>query len=94
MGAISSSPHTILDLTECTFIDSSGIGVIVRAQRALLTRIGPDPTLLVVAVAPQVQKVLELTGVNQVVRIYDDLPTAMIAAPDYAPRPIRSTISS
>jgi anti-sigma B factor antagonist len=49
----------ILDLREVTFLDSSGLRSIVRAQHHLGTR---DRTLMVEGLSPAAERVLEITG--------------------------------
>lgn len=77
LRAISSSAHTVVDLSACTFIDSSGIGMIVRAQHLLRSRIGADPELRLVVREPSVIKTLELTGISEITRICDSLEEAL-----------------
>ena len=62
--------HLTLDLSEVTFLDSSGLGVIVKAlKRAKEGTIVFD----VVAVNDRVIKVFKLTGLDSVLEIYPTL---------------------
>jgi anti-sigma B factor antagonist len=65
----------VVDLSDVTFIDSSGLGVLVQAHRSGLER---DTRLLVVASSP-VRKLLRLTALDTVLETYDDLAAAEAA---------------
>ena len=58
--------HLILDLKEMTFMDSSGIGVILGRYRALSQRGG---TVAVKNMNPHVEKIFILSGMNQIIQI-------------------------
>lgn len=77
LRAISTSAHTVVDLSACTFIDSSGIGMIIRAQRLLRSRIGADPELRLIVREPSVIRTLELTGISEITRICSSLDEAL-----------------
>jgi len=62
--------HLTLDLSEVTFLDSSGLGVIVKAlKRAKEVNVTFD----VVAANDRVLKVFKLTGLDAVIEIYPTL---------------------
>jgi anti-sigma B factor antagonist len=65
----------VADLSEVTFLDSSGLGVLVQAHRTATER---DNRLLVVA-SPPVRKLLRLTGLDTVLETYDRLSAAEAA---------------
>ena len=65
----------LADLSGVTFIDSSGLGVLVQAHRTALER---DTRLMVVASSP-VRKLLRLTALDTVLETFDDLATAEAA---------------
>jgi anti-sigma B factor antagonist len=65
----------VADLSQVTFLDSSGLGVLVQAHRTALERAN---RLVVVASAP-VRKLLALTGLDTVLETYDELPAAEAA---------------
>jgi anti-sigma B factor antagonist len=65
----------VADLSQVTFLDSSGLGVLVQAHRTALER---DNRLVVVA-SPPVRKLLKLTGLDTVLETYDQLSTAEAA---------------
>ena len=60
----------IVDLSDVTFIDSSGLSVLVQARQRLGTSSTGNPIRLVV-VRPAVQRIFEITGLDQVFEIYD-----------------------
>jgi anti-anti-sigma factor len=62
----------IVDLSRITFLDSSGLGVLVLAYR---TATQSDTRLLVVVSEP-VGKLLRLTGLDTVLETYDELSAA------------------
>ena len=68
----------VADLSRITFLDSSGLGVLVQAHRTGTER---DTRVLVVASAP-VRKVLRLTGLDTVLETYDSLSAAEAAVSD------------
>ena len=65
----------IVDLSRITFLDSSGLGVLVQAYRTAREQ---DTRLLVVASEP-VRKLLRLTGLDTVLDTYDTLSAAETA---------------
>lgn len=65
-----STSHLTLDLSEVTFLDSSGLGVIVKS----LKRAKEAETVFdVVAANDRVLKVFKLTGLDAVIEIYPTL---------------------
>ena len=58
--------HLALDLSGVTFMDSSGIALILRAQRRMQTLGG---SLLVCRVPQQARRVLDAAGIDRVVTI-------------------------
>lgn len=68
----------VADLSQVTFLDSSGLGVLVQGHRTALER---DNRLVVVA-SPPVRKLLRLTGLDTVLETYDELPAAEAALSD------------
>jgi anti-sigma B factor antagonist len=73
--------RAIFDLSGVTFIDSSGIGTLVRCL-AKLKKLGG--TLRLTGVKGMVKGVLELTQIDKVLQIY---PTASEALQDLPPVP-------
>ena len=74
-------PWVIFDLSRVTYVDSSGVGTIVRILGRLKKAGG---TLRLAGVKGMVEGVLKLT---QVVRIIDCYPTAADASKDLPPVP-------
>jgi anti-sigma B factor antagonist len=68
----------VADLSQVTFLDSSGLGVLVQAHRTALER----GNRLVVVASPPVRKLLRLTGLDTVLETYDELPAAEAALSD------------
>jgi anti-anti-sigma factor len=67
-------PHTLLvDLSEVTFLDSGGLGLLVAAYNDLKQR---DAALVLTNLSPRIRKVLALSGLDQVFAIRDDRPQA------------------
>ncbi|MCR6545828.1 anti-sigma F factor antagonist [Dehalobacterium formicoaceticum] len=58
--------HLILDFTEVSFIDSSGLGVILGRYKRL-TEIGG--TVQICGVNDQIEKILELSGFGRIMKI-------------------------
>jgi anti-anti-sigma factor len=58
----------ILDFAELTFLDSTGIGLVIRSQRELQDRGGQ---LIIRAPRSHVRKVLDVTQVATVIEIQD-----------------------
>ena len=67
----------VVDLTETTFIDSTGLGVLIRGVQRLETERG---RLAVVCADPNMVKVFEVTGLNRVFSIYASREEALAQA--------------
>lgn len=61
----------VLDLAEMTFMDSSGIGVLLGRYRILRDRGG---LLCVTHMNPQVAKLFHMAGMDRVIRPLNDAP--------------------
>jgi anti-sigma B factor antagonist len=59
----------ILDMSQVAFIDSSGLGAVVAAMKA----IGPDRQLELSGLTETVQKVFRLTRMDTIFKIHDTL---------------------
>lgn len=66
--------HLILDLKETSFIDSSGLGVILGRFKSISQRGGK---LAAVNVPPHLQKVFELSGLLKIMGIYSSTQDAL-----------------
>lgn len=67
--------RVVLDLTNVTFIDSSGLGAIVATMKLL----SPERKLVLAGLNPAVEKVFQLTRMNTVFEIFLTLEEAMNA---------------
>jgi anti-sigma B factor antagonist len=76
MAAQAPGSPVILDLSQVTFIDSSGLGAVV----AVLKLLGPQRPLHLAAPQPNVAKVFRLTRMDSVFTIHDTVPTSLRAA--------------
>lgn len=77
------APRAILDLSEVEFIDSSGLGAIVAAMKAM----SPGQRLDLAGLAPMVDKVFRLTRMDTIFALYPTLAEAEAAAGGAAPPP-------
>jgi anti-anti-sigma factor len=66
--------HLVIDLKEVGFLDSSGLGSLVRAM-TMSQKEGGQAKLS--GVGPQVRKLLEMTKLDSVFEIYDDPESAI-----------------
>lgn len=67
--------NVVLDLSAVDFIDSSGLGAIVAAQKLL----GPDRELELAGLQGAVAKVMSLTRMDTVFQIHPDVAAAETA---------------
>jgi anti-anti-sigma factor len=65
--------NVIVDLTECTFIDSSGLELLALASWRLAA-IDPRRELIVVSPRSAVRRILDLTGMDHIVTVRDARP--------------------
>jgi anti-anti-sigma factor len=71
-----SHPSVVVDMSKLRFIDSSGIGLMIRAHRAT-DHAGALCTVL--SRGSQVERVFSLAGVDRALRIYFDRDEALTA---------------
>lgn len=69
--APSAPPRVILDLASVRFLDSSGLGAVIGAMKALAPK-----RLELAHLTPNVRKVFELTHMNRIFTIHPVLPVA------------------
>jgi len=67
------SPQIVVNLARVTYIDSSGLGILMAARREVLKGGG---RLALCGMTKDVRMVLELTRLNKFFEIYDDEATA------------------
>jgi anti-sigma B factor antagonist len=61
----------MINMCDCTFIDSTGLGVIVEAWKKLEARNGNGPALSICCPAVEVRRLLEVTGLDQEIEVRD-----------------------
>jgi len=66
--------HIIFNLGGLTFIDSSGLGVILGRYRKVTENGG---RVAITNVPPRFNRILELSGVNRLIPVYDDEAEAL-----------------
>jgi len=71
----------VVDLSRVVFIDSSGIGLLIRAFRSLN---GRGPMLTVIAPGSQIERLFKIAGIDGVLPLFADREKALsaIAAED------------
>jgi anti-sigma B factor antagonist len=72
--ATPTAPHVVIDLTACTFLDSSGVRALVQAVRET-TEAGRRVD--VVAASAAILRVLEITAVDRMVSVHPSLEDAL-----------------
>jgi anti-sigma B factor antagonist len=60
--------RVLLDLEAVSFIDSTGLGVLV----SILKQMGPDGRIAVVGAKPTVKRLFEITRLDSLFRLYGD----------------------
>ena len=69
--------HVVADLTEVSFIDSTALGVLIRAAKELRAAGG---ALDLVCPDVDIRRLVQLTGLDSVFIVFASLPEAMSAA--------------
>ena len=77
----------LVDLSEISFIDSSALEVLVRESKRLESR---GHSLVLVTNDPRTRRILEVTGLDRVLRAY---PTLQDALTELAPEPSQLTVA-
>jgi len=70
MSSVGSAPHVVIDLSECTFLDSAGMRLIATAVRHAAR-------VSVVATDPGILRVLEITSIDRMVDVHPSLEDAL-----------------
>jgi anti-sigma B factor antagonist len=68
----------LIDLSDCEFIDSTGLRVLVQAQRQLSEN-SHSGRLIVCCPDPQVRRVLEITGLDEALDLHETRDEALVA---------------
>ncbi len=76
LDAVAERANVFVDLSEVTYIDSSGIACLVEA---LQTARNHGANLGLISVSRQAMRVLELARLDMVFSIHDDLASALLA---------------
>ena len=69
-------PGVLVDLSECGFIDSTGLSLLVEAKRRLADE---DRAFAVCCPDDDVRRLLELTGIDRAVGLFDSRDDAVAA---------------
>lgn len=71
----------LIDLTDCTFIDSTGIALVVRAWQRVDAAAGNggEGCLVLCSQNEQVKRVLEVTGLEHSLRVFATRDEAVVA---------------
>ncbi len=69
-AVVSSTPHVILDLSACTFVDSAGIRVVTAT-------IKQAERVSIVTFEPTVLRLLEITAVDTMASVHPSLDAAL-----------------
>ena len=69
----------VVELSECDFIDSSGIRALLVGGRAVADSEGAGGKIVLAGAVPQVSRILEMTGVGEALPIYPGLDEALAA---------------
>ncbi len=77
-GELRSHRAVMIDLSHLSFIDSSGIGLLIQAHR-LCDRDGEGALHTVIAPGSQVERVFRLAGIDRALAIYLDQEAAVAA---------------
>jgi anti-sigma B factor antagonist len=65
--------HVVIDLSGCTFLDSSGVRSLVLARR----NTPPDQRVDLVSADPSILRVLEITGVDTMLAVHPSVEAAL-----------------
>ena len=77
----SGSRGIVVDLTECEFIDSSGVRALLLSREAKNSEDGAE-TVAVAAASEQILRILSVMGIDQVIPIQPTVEEAVAALPD------------
>ena len=72
------SGSVVVDLTKCSLIDSTGLGLLVKANK-LLNRRG-DPRIAVACPDPSIRKVFEITALHRFLVLHSTRASALECA--------------
>jgi anti-sigma B factor antagonist len=72
--AVESRRHLIVDLSAVSFLDSTGLGVLIRAQKQISAT---HKSMSLVGPTGMVAKVLRLTRIDEAIPVHPNLDTAL-----------------
>jgi anti-anti-sigma factor len=72
IGALPGPPRLVVDLTECSFLDSSGMRVLVAVRRS-----APDTTIELVAADAAILRALEIARLDTMFALHSSLDDAL-----------------
>jgi anti-anti-sigma factor len=85
-AAVASGGSVAIDLTECQFIDSTGIAMIVRAWQQIDAEEDGGRDLVICSSNDQVRRVLEISGLNLSIPVHGSRDEGLAALRDGAGR--------
>ncbi len=74
-------PVVVLDMSRVTFVDSSGLGTLVMADKRLKDALGE---LRIVITHPSVQRVFDMTDLYEILSIFGSVTEALDPLPAHA----------
>jgi anti-sigma B factor antagonist len=74
LGASDPAGHVVIDLSECTFVDSSAVRLFVEAARAAQEA---DGKVSLVTRDPGILRVLEIAAVDTMLPVHDSVDDAL-----------------
>ncbi len=69
--ALGAGVEVVVDMSETTFMDSTGLSALVRVAGGRSDSEGARPSLVLIAPSPPVAKTLEISGIDRLVTIRD-----------------------
>ncbi|MEU7690776.1 STAS domain-containing protein [Microbispora hainanensis] len=72
-------PTLVLDLAELSFMDSSGLSVLIEAWRLATSEGG---AVCLASPQPPVARILRTTGLDRRIKVYPDVDTAILQHPE------------
>jgi anti-sigma F factor antagonist len=69
-----STKAVVIDFSKITFMDSSGIGVVVGRYKNLKELNG---YLVLVGLSPQIKRIFEMSGILRQIRVFDSIDMAI-----------------
>ncbi len=76
LDGVDTSRVVVVDLSGVSFIDSSGLNVLVQLRQKLLSATHTD-TLILVITRPSTKRIFEVTGLSDVFNIFDSVAGAL-----------------